>query len=223
MFDDDVSRDQDDSERVAKQSYLRYLEAAIETLSFMGDYGKMSEFSEMLERSIERFKAERKDAVLDVFKGGDGFQESATPALVQTIMALNSLQEKEFKDMHKATAKMYSSSSATPERLMSVFTAKNSEAELTAEIRKVNQKLVFITTDPKEEIFTEIISSHVGIRYGLEWPLLQRVYLRDLKSMSDNTRQVYANFKARKLFAGQEKDLSQVPNLMLKACLVNIL
>lgn len=220
VFDDFVSRDQDDSERQAKQNYLRYLEASIEVLSFMGHYSKMTEFSEMLERSTDLFKSERKDAMLDVFKGGDGFTESPTPALVQTVIALQSLKDKEFKDMHKMTAKLMNSNTGAPERLINAFTAKNSEAELFAEIKKVNQKLILLTTTPTEELFTEIMSSHVGIRYGLEWTLLQRVYLRDLKTVSDNARQVYSNHKARKLFSGQEKDLSQVQNIMLKACLV---
>jgi hypothetical protein len=221
IYDDMESRDLGDSDKNCKLLYLRYLEACIEILTFMGEYDKMAEFSELLERKFQQFKGESKEGVLEVMKIGTGFTESSTPVFCRLICALINLDEKELRNSALSSKKAKDETIGTTDRLISYFGGKSNDAELIAEIKKALEKLRIFCGGPNKDALEELTNSHVGQRFGLTWNILQRIYFTQLKKNSDEARSLYLNIDDRSLFANNSEGLGSIKNVMLKACLVN--
>lgn len=217
-FDEAISKDESDSDKAARQLYVKYLEHSIQILSFMGHYAKMSEFSELLERSVEVFKAEKKDAILEMIKSSEGIQDSTIPLIANTVQALVSLDEKDFRHVVKEVSKHKVEGVGSSERLVSLITGKGSDGELAQELKKLHHKLSMYALMPTNDLRVEIQSSHLAQVLGVTPGLLQRVYFKQLKSQGDHLRAIYLNFKSRKLFTGELVEVSEVQNFMRKAC-----
>lgn len=217
-YDERASKDENDSDKSCKQTFLKYLEASIHILSFLGEYSKMSDFSDLLEKSIEVFKSEKKDAMLDLIKGGDGYQESTVPLIANTISAFASMEEKEFRHVEKQANKYKIEGLGNSDRLVNLITGKNSDAEWNQEMKKFHNKLCVFVSAPSEELRNEIQSSHFAQMFGVTPILLQRIFFRPLKVKAEHLRTVYLNYKARKMFTGDNISLGELNNFLRKAC-----
>lgn len=217
-YDDRLSKDEADSEKTARQSFIRYLENSIQILAFMGEYSRMNDFSDLLEKSIDVFKSEKKDVMLDIIKGSDSIQDSILPLIANTIYTVYSLEEKEFKQVEKQTNKYKLEGLGNSDRLANLITGKNNEADYQMELKKLHNKFCLFTLNPTEDQKQELQSSHLAQMFGITPLLLQRAYFRQLKIQGEQLKSVYLNFKSRKLFKGDTVAISEVPNFMRKAC-----
>ena len=118
----------------------------------------MNDFSDLLEKSVEVFKSEKKDAMLDLIKGGDGYQESTVPLIANTISAFASMEEKEFRHVEKQANKYKIEGLGNSDRLVNLITGKNSDAEWNQEMKKFHNKLCVFVSAPSEELRNEIQS-----------------------------------------------------------------
>lgn len=180
----------------------------------------MNDFSDLLEKSIDIFKAEKKDAMLDIIKGGESIQESISPLIANTIYAIQSLDEKELKQVEKQASKYKVEGLGNSDRLVGLITGKNNDAEINLELKKFHNKLCIYALAPNEEQKQEIQGSHFAQLFGVTPLLLQKAYMRPLKVHCDQLRSVYINYKSRRLFKGDLMVISEVPNFMRKACQV---
>jgi len=230
MYDEPSSFNQDGEREGCRSLYVKYLEAAVEILSFMHEDELRDDYLALLSRSSNLLKEGRGGVeILSFLRSGDKSSEDSLLANAASLLSsISSLDEKELESVAKKfeTKKNEGGDKKDGQQgvsggLMHLVAGKNKQdAEAIKQAVESYEGLCEFIKYRKEDKVKGLLSSEFLQKLGVTKASLGKLHLLQIKSNSEETKKTHTNQFARKLCLNVGKGAEHMPNFFWAACKV---